>query len=339
MDSKEFRSWKWIGMVVVLVATVIGIALPMIYDFARERYERLFLLQERTAIMSVKNNLLLNGFSPIPASELAFGETRQDEIWFVGHIYPQNGISYKNKPTFPNQERPLEYLVPLINQATPGRVFFGGDTIWSPTQEALDSLETLKTSLPMARFILGNHEKYHQVPKSLRSPFAKIFGEPYGYEDFHGVRLVYLHTVTQAGNYGIDAEQRRFLADTLTGENYKYGLLFLHHALWAGHTIYTNTPYANADALASDWGQTILPMLKNGRVKAVFAGDGGWRAPGRQFLIQNIPHYITGWPGGRVDILPEWLTITLKEDEITVIWNRLFKGEQYIRKVAHNAHF
>jgi hypothetical protein len=314
----------------LVVASGGAIGLPAAYRFAYARYERLVLAQERLIRVTQRNQLLLSGFTLAPLDDRLESAGRAGEIWFVGHIYPKNGFHSPGRPSYPDEEEPLAFLRAEVRRSAPARVVFGGDNVWSPTAAELEHIAGLKRDIPMARFVLGNHDRYWESTREANAAYAGVFERRSGYEDLNGVRLVYLHTVLESGDYGLDQEQRRLLAEALTGTGYRYALVFMHHAPWAGHTIYTNTPYPNADTLARDWDDRIVPLLRQGRVRAVLAGDGGWRAPGRRFLVGGIPHYLTGWSGNRVDILPEWLSLRLERDDVTVTWHRLFGGEHFV---------
>lgn len=137
--------------------------------------------------------------------------------------------------------------------------------------------------------------------------------------------------MTESGAYGLDQMQRAWLASILDGEDYRYAVVFLHHALWAGSNRYVNEDYPGADSLKVDWMRALLPVLGEGRVRAVFAGDGGVRSSGRRFDLEEIPHFITGWTMFREDIPPEWLSIRLDEDAVSVVWHRLIDGIHYVR--------
>jgi len=148
------------------------------------------------------------------------------------------------------------------------------------------------------------------------------------YEDVNRVRLIYLHSVTKNGSYEIDKEQLDFLTNVLNPLDYRYSLIFLHHALWAGDSLHANVRYPDAIEKKNTWKNKIIPIIKAGNVKAVFSGDGGWRLEGRSMRIGGIPHYITGW-SNLMHIPPEWLTIELEENSPKIIWHKLFDRDHY----------
>jgi len=255
-------------------------------------------------------------------------------LTFVGHIYPRNGFSQANKKKPSGPDRPLIHVMNLVKSGMPARIIFGGDNVYQPTSGALEHLLNIKHSFPKdrVRFLLGNHDRYWTTLLEKPEQFRSIYGKRYFYEDVNGVRLIYLHTTQQHGQYGIDEVQLGFLQRILNPVEYRYALVFQHHALWAGDTLHANAPYDDAINTKQTWVAKILPTLKAGNVKAVFSGDGGWRLAGRSMRIDGIPHYISGWTW-QVDIPPEWLTIELEDNSPKIQWHKLFDGDQYSKAV------
>ena len=278
--------------------------------------------------LALVNNLLLNDYevSPLPGTQKDF----RGSLFFVGHIYPQSGyIDNKNSP-YANKEYPLDFLRTLFRHTPPLRTIFGGDNVEFPTRGALRHILDLKSAIQKSRFILGNHDQYWEILKN-HAVFEKIFHERYYYEDVNGIRLIYLHTVSEDGNYGLDDAQRTFLKEDALRGSYKYALIFLHHALWATQPV-TNSPYPESEKIRDDWNKNILPILSQGRTMGVFSGDGGNLSPGSKIKLGTIWHYTTGWSMNRQDIPPEWLKIDLGEKRIQVYWQKLLAGKLFIKK-------
>ncbi len=327
MGIERARGPRTLIALVTLVAVCAVLAGAFGFEFARDRYRRLEYAQHLALGAAVRNGLVARGFRAVV--EPSVSGTEAANLWFVGHIYPKNRFFGGEKPQFPDSERPLAFLERLAAHRPPQRILFGGDSVWKPTPDALDHLEALADHLPQARFILGNHDDYWGTLRTMPQRFDAIYRRRYGSEDIDGVRVIHVHTVSEDGRYGLDAEQRLFLNAALDGTSYRYALLTMHHALWAGAGTQTNTPYPDAENLADDWVANVAPLLVRGRVKAVLAGDGGWRSHGVVYDIEGIPHYLTGWSGFRSDIAPEWLSIRFDSSGPVTHWNVLWREVHY----------
>lgn len=317
------------------LALILGVVLVSglyVRDLFRTHWRRLESLAVVAAIAGSRATLLAQGYRRAPAPAQVSGSGR---LLFVGHIYSRSGSDVANTPRLTHD--PLEVLRSAARTHTVKRVIFGGDNLRVPTAEALDHLDLSTARLPR-RFVLGNHDAYWRVDSVLAATYPWLYHARHAAEDIDGVRLVYLHSVARDGSYGLDSDALDFLEGQLSGVDYRYALVFLHHALWAGNTIYANTLYRKADSLAQHWASHIAPRLAAGRVVAVFAGDGGVRAPGRRLDVAGIPHYVTGWPMERLDILPEWLEIDLGAGGVRVTWYAVLAGEVYSRQEGAPAH-
>jgi len=262
------------------------------------------------------------GFEPWFEAEppaVAPGCTR---VLFVSHIYPKNGID-ENGARYADPDAALASLFRAEAALAPARVFFGGDSIQRPSARGIDFIRSLQQRWPHARFVLGNHEDWWSESAA---PLRELIRDRHGREDFGSARVIWLHSVAAAGDYGIDAEELAFLEQSLAGE-FRYAVLLLHHALWAGDSAYVNKDYENAAALRKEWMERTLPQLAAGRVKLVLMGDGGWRRPGTLAELRGIPHATTGWSGYLATIPPEWLTAELCADGPTLTRHVAFDGE------------
>ncbi len=279
----------------------------------------------------VKNNLLLNGFQLVEEYPAIIKDS-DNTLLFIGHIYPRNEYLFPSEKKPQGNEHPLLYLAEIAKNTPPARIIFGGDNLQKPSNDALEHLKWLKHKVLKSetRFVIGNHDSYWSVLLNKPRLFDSIYKKRYWYEDVNGVRLIYLHSIDEKGSYEIDTEQLAFLIKTLDPSQYRYALLFQHHALWAGNSLHANTEYPDAIKKKETWKNKILPLIKAGNVKAVFSGDGGWRLEGRSMKIDGIPHYITGWTY-LMHIPPEWLTIKLETNAPQIIWHKLFEGNHYIK--------
>ena len=98
---------------------------------------------------------------------------------------------------------------------------------------------------------------------------------------------------------GLGAVQLQFLSEALSGTAYDMALVFLHHPLWLADepVQYANRDYNVADRALPDrfWSTRVLPLLEQGRVGGVFAGDGGVVHPSIVTQLCGVPHYLSGW--------------------------------------------
>lgn len=311
------------GGILILAVVLIFFLLITLYKKSSEIAHRV----ELTERIALQNNLLLKGYREVFEPGINFS----GKILFIGHIYTKNGFESGKKRRFVNIEKPLKFLRRHISKKNPpSRIVFGGDNVYRPTSDALRHLAKIRSRLPTSRFLLGNHDKYWKISRQPEL-FSKIYDGRYYFEDVDGVRFVYLHSEKEEKVLGIDSDQKEFLQRTLAETNkFRYSLVFLHHALWAGNSEYVNSKYSNAGELMEDWRNNILPLLQKGKVRGVFAGDGGWVMPGTMERVGHIPHYVTGW-GYVPEIPPEWLQITPLEEGIQTQWQKLILGKLLVK--------
>ena len=326
---------KFITSLLLLFFLVISCLYYLVLPIAKNKY---WSIKQELASDSyvdrriiIKNNLLLNGFRLVDEYPGIIKDSNNTLV-FIGHIYPRNEYLFPSEKNPQGNEHPLLYLTEIVNNTPPARIIFGGDNVQIASDDALKHLLKLKNSLikGSSRFLIGNHDSYWKTLLKKPSLFQSIYQERYWYEDVNGVRLIYLHSISEKGSYKIDKEQLNFLTRILDPLNYRYALIFQHHALWAGNSLHVNAPYPDAEKNINTWKNKIIPLIKKGNVKAVFSGDGGWRHEGRAMRIHGIPHYITGWTY-LMHIPPEWLTIHLEENSPKIIWHKLFDGDHYTK--------
>lgn len=252
----------------------------------------------------------LEGFSPLRGRMSEHRRESCANIFFAGHIYPKNGVRTAGKLDFPDPDNAMDVFLQHAKAARPFRTILGGDSVYSSDQSSIDRLLEIFRGLEGVVFVSGNHDNYWEM-RGRDCAGGCMFPRRYYFEDVSGVRLIYLHSVNADDSYGIDRTQRRFLASTLNSGDYRYALVFLHHALWAGDRIFVNEHYRNPDDLKKDWLERLMPLFKQGRVAVVFSGDGGKRVPGVVERFGGITHVITGWPGRRTQVPAEWLSVGL----------------------------
>ena len=101
--------------------------------------------------------------------------------------------------------------------------------------------------------------------------------------------------------------------------------------MWLGGQSIQN-PYLESSRLKSQWKNDVLPLFTSGSVKGVFSGDGGVKAEGTYELINDIPHFSTGWSMDRGDIPPEWLRVDLKKESVEIFWQKISGGNLFVKK-------
>ena len=279
--------------------------------------------------IALENKLILAGYKKDSLAN--FRTSLKSSVFFVGHIYPQSEYIDPIDDRYTNKEHPLRYLVKVAEEHPSLKIIFGGDNVQNPTAEALKFILDLRSRFSGFRFVLGNHEKYWEFYK--KEPLIKeIYPKRYFFEDENRVRFIYLHTTLNNGEYGLDEEQLQFLKESLKPSVlYRYVLVFLHHKLWLrGKSV--RVQYGECCRLENQWKNDVLPLLVSGTVKGVFSGDGGVKKEGTYELINNIPHFSTGWSMDRGDIPPEWLRIDLKKESEEIFWQKLSGGNLFVKK-------
>jgi hypothetical protein len=318
-----------IKIVAAILALIVAIHYINVYK--RKLFKKLDSIENKIDYLQTRimeNNFVQTGYEVNNATNIE--DDLNKTIFFIGHIYPKSGYIDSENIRFKNIEHPIKHLNRIAKKNMPFKFVFGGDNVFIPTSGALNFLIELKSKLKNVRFIPGNHDQYWRLHD--KEPRMKaLYPERYFFEDKSSVRLIYLHSVLENGKYGLDEEQVAFLRRSLKpSSSYNYAIIFLHHTLWAGgHSAFRL--YDESARLIEQWKNEILPIFSEGRVKGVFSGDGGVETSGTFSLINEIPHYSTGWSIDRSEVPPEWLRIDLGEDEITVHWQKLSGGNLFVK--------
>lgn len=239
---------------------------------------------------------------------------------FVGHVYPHNGYQSADKPFASDDGATMRDFVSHAQSLDPLRVVFGGDSAYMRDRGEFSHLAS-NVAGPLgdrARFVLGNHDVTGGTGSD---EYQTLFPRPYWREDVDGVRLVYLNSAERMGmgeGLILGDEQLAFLRDALSGEGYRYALVFVHHALWMGDDAgrFANQEYRRVGRF---WERRVLPLLLSGRVAGVFAGDGGVRVSSLMQSVRGVPHYLSGWPKDDIRKVPaECLRIDLQAGGVEV---------------------
>lgn len=127
-------------------------------------------------------------------------------------------------------------------------------------------------------------------------------------------------------------EEVSFLKKALDGQNYDMAILFTHFVSWAANAKHIRKPDPNANKMVEDWKSIIIPVLKTGRVSAVFSGDEGVYRNTYFTYFDEIPHIASGWHSDTKKLSADFLSIkVINENELSV--TRYGITEQGINKL------
>jgi hypothetical protein len=240
-------------------------------------------------VRSVTGALMI-GFLTAPLiGAFAAGPVRAGDFDFV--------VIGDTRPRFASLDfRLFEGLIPMINAAKPALVINLGDLIygygprskekqWDKYQQVIKTIKEPYYQLP------GNHDTHS---KEARRVYGRRFGKFYqsfDYQDWHFVLLD--NTEKERWGY-LSLAQLDWLKADLKETKAKGVFVFLHFPVWERDRI---TPeYYNF------WDQTLHPLFKKSRVRAVFGGHYHAYGPTREF--EGIRYFITG--GGGAELRPEY---------------------------------
>jgi hypothetical protein len=220
---------------------------------------------------------------------LTVGHGRAGEFEFV--------VIGDTRPSFESQDfRLFQGLITRINTLKPALVVNLGDLIygygprskekqWEKYQQVIKGVEPPYYQLP------GNHDTHS---KEARKIYGRRFGrfyQSFDYQDWHFVLLD--NTEKQRWGY-LGPAQLEWLKADLKATRAKGVFVFMHFPVWEPDRI---TP-----EYYEFWDQTLHPLFRNSRVRAVFAGHYHAYGPTREF--DGIRYFITG--GGGAELRPEY---------------------------------
>lgn len=201
------------------------------------------------------------------------------------------------RPRFESESfQPFESLIVKINALKPALVINLGDLIYGygvPTKEKQwDKYQAvIKTIRVPYHQLPGNHDTHS---KEARTIYGKRFGkyyESFDYGDYHFVLL----DNTEQEHWGyIGPAQLAWLRNDLKETRAREVFVFLHFPVWEPERV---TP-----EYYEFWANTLHPLFKESRVRAVFAGHYHAYGPTREF--DGIRYFITG--GGGAELRPEY---------------------------------
>jgi hypothetical protein len=190
--------------------------------------------------------------------------------------------------------RIFEGLIPKINALKPAVVINLGDLIfgyglrnteqqWDRYQEVIKAFRVPYYQIP------GNHDTFSEEARSI---YGRRFGKFYDSFDAGGCHFVLLDN-GEDGRWGyLGAEEVGWLKADLARTSARSVFVFMHFPVWE--------PERVAPAYYDFWQQTLQPLFKASRVKAVFGGHLHVYGPTRE--IDGIQYFITGGGGAELGL-------------------------------------
>jgi len=201
------------------------------------------------------------------------------------------------RPRFESESfRPFEGLIPKINALKPAFVVNLGDLIYgygpASKEKQWDKYEAVIKTIQAPYYqVPGNHDTHS---KEARKIYGRRFGKFYQSFDYGDCHFVLLDN-TEDEHWGyLGPVQLDWLRNDLEQTRARAVFVFLHFPIWEPERI---TP-----AYYEFWAQTLHPLFKASRVRAVFAGHYHTYGPTREF--DGIRYFITG--GGGAEMIPEY---------------------------------
>lgn len=201
------------------------------------------------------------------------------------------------RPRFESENfRAFEALIPKINALKPAFVINLGDLIygygvrrkekqWDRYQEVIKGFQSPYRQLP------GNHDIFS---KDAREIYARRFGRFYESFDYGDCHFVLLNNCEE-GRWGyLGPAQLEWLKRDLRSTSARSVFVCLHFPVWE--------PERVAPKYHAFWRDTLHPLFRASRVKAVFGGHAHCYGPTREF--DGIRYFITG--GGGAELLPDY---------------------------------
>ena len=201
------------------------------------------------------------------------------------------------RPRFESENfRVFERLIPEIDALKPAFVINVGDLIygygllrkekqWDRYQEVIRAFAVPYYQLP------GNHDTHS---KEARRIYGRRFGKFYESFDHGDCHFVLLDT-TEDEKWGyLGPAQLAWLKTDLRETKAKLVFVFTHFPLWETNRV--------APRYHEFWAQTLHPLFRESRVRAVFGGHFHSYGPTRD--IDGIRYFITG--GGGAELRPAY---------------------------------
>src|ERR1017187_2382759 len=200
------------------------------------------------------------------------------------------------RPRFESESfRPFERLITKINALKPALVVNLGDLIYgyglASKEKQWDKYHAVIKEIQVPYYqVPGNHDTHSKEARRIYSRRFGKFYQSFDYEDSHFVLLD--NTENERWGY-LSPAQLAWLRRDLKETRARSVFVFLHFPVWEPERI---TP-----EYYEFWAQTLDPLFKEGRVRAVFGGHYHTYGPTREF--DGIRYFITG--GGGAKLRPE----------------------------------
>jgi hypothetical protein len=201
------------------------------------------------------------------------------------------------RPKFQSDSfRPFEALLERINELKPSLVVNLGDLIYGygfPSKsKQWDRYEAVIKQFQVPYYqVPGNHDTHSRQARKLYGRRFGKFYQSFDYQDCHFVLLD--NTEDQHWGY-LGPAQLSWLKNDLKKTTAQSVFVFFHFPVWEPERI---TP-----EYYQFWAQTLHPLFKESRVRAVFAGHYHAYGPSREF--DGIRYFISG--GGGAELRPEY---------------------------------
>jgi hypothetical protein len=201
------------------------------------------------------------------------------------------------RPRFERHDfRPFQSLIAKINAANPALIINLGDLIYgyglrSKEHQWEDYMQVIKDIRPPYYQVPGNHDTHS---KAARRIYGRRFGKFYQSFDYQDCHFVLLDTTEQERWGYLGPAQLEWLKADLKQTHARSVFVFFHFPVWEPERI---TPEYH-----DFWAQTLHPLFRQYRVKAVFAGHYHAYGPTREF--DGIRYFISG--GGGAELRPEY---------------------------------
>ena len=201
------------------------------------------------------------------------------------------------RPRFESESfQPFAGLIAKINALKPALVINVGDLIygygttrkerqWDKYQDVIKAIQVPYYQLP------GNHDTHSKEARKIYGQRFGKFYQSFNYGDCHFVLL----DNTEQEHWGyLGPTELAWLRNDLKENKAKSVFVFMHFPVWEPERI---TP-----EYYRFWADTLHPLFKESRVRAVFAGHYHTYGPTREF--DGIRYFITG--GGGAELIPEY---------------------------------
>ena len=201
------------------------------------------------------------------------------------------------RPRFESQNfGPFQGLIGKIDAAKPALVINLGDLIYGygpySKEKQWDKYQQVIRAIAMPYYqVPGNHDTHSKEARRIYGRRFGSFHQSFDYQDWHFVLLD--NTEQQRWGY-LSPAQLAWLKADLQATRARGVFVFLHFPVWEPERI---TPEYYAF-----WEQTLHPLFKSSRVRAVFAGHYHAYGPTREF--DGIRYFVTG--GGGAELRPEY---------------------------------